>query len=64
MVAQNDLALGKLVEHISKSPVWKESAIFIMEDDAQSGPDHVDAHRSLALLASPYVKRRAKISEM
>jgi hypothetical protein len=64
MVAQNDLALGKLVEHISKSPVWKESAIFILEDDAQSGPDHVDAHRSLALLASPYVKRRAKISEM
>jgi YVTN family beta-propeller protein len=64
MVAENDLALGRLVEHISRSPVWKESAIFILEDDAQSGPDHVDAHRSIALVISPYTKRRAKISEM
>jgi hypothetical protein len=46
MVAENDLALGRLVEAISGSAVWKESAIFVLEDDAQSGPDHVDAHRS------------------
>ncbi|HVB37961.1 MAG TPA: hypothetical protein VND92_05455, partial [Vicinamibacterales bacterium] len=45
MVADNDLALGRIVETISHSPYWKDSAIFIVEDDAQSGPDHVDAHR-------------------
>ncbi|WP_333576552.1 bifunctional YncE family protein/alkaline phosphatase family protein [Sphingobacterium sp.] len=58
-VADNDLAVGMFVDHISKSPIWKESAIFILEDDAQNGPDHVDAHRSPAYLISPYVKRRA-----
>ncbi len=57
-VADNDLAVGLLVEHLSKSPIWKASAIFILEDDAQNGPDHVDAHRSNALVISPYVKRR------
>jgi YVTN family beta-propeller protein len=57
-VADNDLAVGLLVEHLSKSPVWKESAVFIVEDDAQNGPDHVDAHRSLALVISPYTKRK------
>ena len=56
-VADNDLAVGMLIDHLSKSPVWKESAIFILEDDAQNGPDHVDAHRSTAYLISPYVKR-------
>jgi hypothetical protein len=56
-VADNDLAVGMLVEHLSKSNIWHESAIFILEDDAQNGPDHVDAHRSPALLISPYVKR-------
>lgn len=56
-VADNDLAVGKLVEHISNSPIWAESAIFILEDDAQNGPDHVDAHRSIAMVISPYVKR-------
>lgn len=56
-VADNDLAVGKLVEHISNSPIWSQSAIFILEDDAQNGPDHVDAHRSIAMLVSPYVKR-------
>lgn len=56
MVADNDLALGQLVEHISKSPIWKESAIFVLEDDAQNGPDHVDAHRSPAFVISPYTK--------
>src|SRR6185312_4983895 len=53
----NDLALGLLVEHISHSPVWKESAIFVLEDDAQDGPDHVDAHRSPAYVISPYIRR-------
>jgi len=57
-VADNDLAVGLLVEHLSKSPIWKESAVFIVEDDAQNGPDHVDAHRSLALVISPYTKRK------
>jgi len=58
-VADNDLALGRLVEHISHSPVWKESAIFVLEDDAQDGPDHVDAHRSPAYVISPFIKRHA-----
>lgn len=64
MVAENDLAVGRLVSHISKSAVWKEAAIFILEDDAQNGPDHVDAHRSTALVISPYVKRKITVSEM
>ena len=59
MVAENDLALGRLVEAISASAVWKDSAIFVLEDDAQSGPDHVDAHRSPALVISPFSRRRA-----
>ncbi|MBC8043592.1 MAG: hypothetical protein IAF08_09110, partial [Rhizobacter sp.] len=57
-VADNDLALGRFVEHLSRSPVWKESAVFVLEDDAQNGPDHVDAHRSIAFVISPYTKRR------
>jgi DNA-binding beta-propeller fold protein YncE len=57
MVAENDAALGRLVEAISKSRFWKDSAIFVLEDDAQNGPDHVDAHRSVALVASPYARR-------
>lgn len=57
-VADNDLAVGMFVDHISKSPIWKECAIFILEDDAQNGPDHVDAHRSTAYLISPFVKRK------
>jgi len=64
MVAENDLALGRLVEAISASRVWKESAIFVLEDDAQSGPDHVDAHRSLALAISPFSRRRVVDSTM
>ena len=59
MVAENDLALGRLVEAISKSRFWPESAIFVLEDDAQNGPDHVDAHRSVLLVASPWAKRGA-----
>jgi hypothetical protein len=64
MVAENDLALGRLVEAISTSAVWRESAIFVLEDDAQSGPDHVDAHRSPALVISPFSRRRVVDSTM
>ena len=53
-VADNDFALGKLVEAVTKSPYWKDTAIFVVEDDAQDGPDHVDAHRSAALVISAY----------
>ena len=56
-VADNDAALGKLVDVISHSRIWKESAIFVLEDDAQNGPDHVDAHRSPLLVISPFLKR-------
>ncbi len=56
-VADNDWACGLFVEYLSKSPIWKECAIFIIEDDAQSGPDHVDAHRSPAYVAGGFVKR-------
>jgi YVTN family beta-propeller protein len=59
MVADNDLALGRLVEAISKSRYWKDSAIFVVEDDAQNGLDHVDGHRTIALVISPWVKRKA-----
>jgi len=59
MIAENDLALGRVVEAISKSRYWKESAVFVLEDDAQNGPDHVDAHRSVAFVASPYARRGA-----
>jgi DNA-binding beta-propeller fold protein YncE len=57
-VADNDLAVGLFIEHLSKSPLWKESVVFIVEDDAQNGPDHVDAHRTTAYLAGPFVKRK------
>ncbi len=56
-VADNDLAIGLFVEHLSKSPIWKESVVFIVEDDAQDGPDHVDAHRTTAYVAGGFVKR-------
>ena len=59
MIAENDFALGRVVEAISKSRFWKESAIFVLEDDAQNGADHVDAHRSVLLMASPYARRGA-----
>src|SRR5262249_44497302 len=59
MIAENDLALGRLVEAISKSRYWKDSVIFVLEDDAQDGPDHVDAHRSVAFAISPYTRRHA-----
>ncbi|MEO6814685.1 MAG: bifunctional YncE family protein/alkaline phosphatase family protein [Ginsengibacter sp.] len=56
-VAGNDLAVGQFIDYLSKSPIWKECTVFIVEDDAQNGPDHVDAHRSPIYLAGPYVKR-------
>jgi hypothetical protein len=59
MVADNDAALGRIFQAISRSRYWKESAIFVLEDDAQNGPDHVDAHRSVLLMASPYSRRGA-----
>jgi YVTN family beta-propeller protein len=57
-VGSNDLALGKIVEAISHSKFWKETAIFVIEDDAQNGPDHVDAHRTVGFVISPYTKRK------
>jgi len=56
-VADNDLAVGLFVEYLSKSPIWNESAIFIVEDDSQNGPDHVDAHRSTTYVAGGFVKK-------
>jgi DNA-binding beta-propeller fold protein YncE len=58
MMADNDLALGRLVEAVSKSPQWKDTCIFVIEDDAQSGPDHVDGHRTSYMVISPYVRRK------
>ncbi len=63
-VASNDVAVGKIVEAITKSKVWSAFAIFIIEDDAQNGPDHVDSHRTAGLVISPYVKRRVVDSSM
>jgi YVTN family beta-propeller protein len=59
MVADNDLAVGRLVDLVSHSKFWKDTAIFIVEDDAQAGPDHVDAHRTEALVISPYTQHHA-----
>ncbi|MCZ4222377.1 bifunctional YncE family protein/alkaline phosphatase family protein [Pedobacter rhodius] len=63
-VADNDLAVGRILDKLSHSPIWKESVVFILEDDAQNGPDHVDAHRSPAYVVGPYVKRNAAIHTM
>lgn len=56
-MADNDLALGRVIEFLSSTPYWKNMAVFITEDDAQDGVDHVDAHRSLLMVCSPYAKR-------
>ncbi len=61
-VASNDLGLGRIVEVISHSKYWPETAIFVIQDDAQNGPDHVDAHRTVGLVISPYTKRKALVS--
>jgi hypothetical protein len=58
MVADNDLALGRIVEAVSKSRFWRETCIFVVEDDPQAGFDHVDGHRTVALVISPYTRRR------
>ncbi len=62
--ADNDQGVGMLVEAVSKSRFWNETAIFVIEDDAQDGPDHVDSHRSPAWVISPWVKRRTVNSTM
>jgi YVTN family beta-propeller protein len=59
MVANNDWALGQLVDRVSHSRYWATTAIFVLEDDAQDGPDHVDARRTVALAISPYIRRGA-----
>jgi sugar lactone lactonase YvrE len=64
LVADNDLALGRIVEALSRSKFWKDTAIFVVEDDAQNGPDHVDAHRSVALVISPYTRHGAVDSSL
>jgi hypothetical protein len=56
MVADNDYGVGQIVEAVSHSPIWKSTAIVILEDDAQNGPDHVDAHRSVCYVISPWIK--------
>jgi DNA-binding beta-propeller fold protein YncE len=61
MVADNDLGLGQIVDAISHSPIWSSSAIFVVEDDSQDGADHVDAHRTVAAVISPYAKYGAVI---
>ncbi|ABF42054.1 conserved hypothetical protein [Candidatus Koribacter versatilis Ellin345] len=59
-VADNDLAVGRVVEALSHSPYWDDTAIFVLEDDAQDGADHVDAHRSIAFVISKYAQRQEK----
>lgn len=63
LVAQNDAALGQIVETIANSPIWKDSLILVTEDDAQNGPDHVDATRTVALAIGPSVKRGAIVHD-
>ncbi|WP_235963780.1 bifunctional YncE family protein/alkaline phosphatase family protein [Tautonia rosea] len=62
-MADNDLALGRIVEGISASRFWPKTCIFVIEDDPQNGFDHIDGHRSICLVASPYTKRGAVVSE-
>jgi hypothetical protein len=56
-VADNDLAVGRIVDAVSHSSYWPKTAIFVIEDDAQSGPDHVDGHRTVALAVGPHIRR-------
>ncbi len=64
MVAENDLALGQLVAALTQTKTWPHLAVFVIEDDAQNGPDHVDAHRSIAQVISPYTRRRSVDSSL
>ncbi|HYR57465.1 MAG TPA: alkaline phosphatase family protein, partial [Chthoniobacteraceae bacterium] len=63
-VSDNDLAMGQIVEAVSRSKFWPQTAMFVLEDDAQNGPDHVDAHRSPAFVISPFVRRGTVDSTM
>lgn len=63
-VADNDLALGRLIEGLSRSKFWPQCAVFVIEDDAQNGSDHVDAHRTIAFAISPYIRRGTVDSTM
>jgi len=63
-VADNDQGVGLMIEHLSHSPIWKESVVFVLEDDAQNGPDHIDAHRSPVYVAGAYVKRNTVTHNM
>jgi hypothetical protein len=63
-VGDNDRAFGLVVEAISHSRFWPETAIFVVEDDAQNGPDHIDAHRTIAFAISPYIRRGARDSTL
>src|SRR5581483_5911600 len=63
-MAQNDAAVGAILDTLSKSPIWKESLVVVIEDDSQNGPDHVDAMRSFCLAAGPSVKRGALVSDV
>jgi len=56
-VADNDLAVGRIVDALTRSPFWKDMAIFVVEDDAQDGVDHVDGHRTVALAVSPFTRK-------
>jgi YVTN family beta-propeller protein len=61
-IADNDYSLGKLVDAVSHSPYWADTAIFVIEDDSQDGPDHVDSHRSVGFVISAYTKRHRVVS--
>jgi len=63
-LGDNDVAFGMVIEAISKSKFWPETAVFVVEDDAQNGPDHVDAHRTIAFVISPWTKRKVVDSEL
>lgn len=63
-LGDNDLALGRMIEGLSRSSFWPSMAIFVVEDDAQNGPDHVDAHRTVAFVVSPWTKRHIVDSHM
>ena len=62
-VANNDYATGEIVDYLSHSPIWKNTLVFITEDDAQSGADHINAHRTFAVMISPWVKKGVLIKK-
>ncbi|GDY32285.1 alkaline phosphatase family protein [Gandjariella thermophila] len=63
-VADNDLATGKIVDEISHSPYWKDSALFVVEDDSQGGVDHVDGHRAPIQIISPWTQHGTRSGTM